>query len=213
MSFEILPTFINIQGLAGTGKTTTATEVVDICRDQLGLRASLFQPSQLLREYAAGKRLKIHSLADYLPVHAQMEAENPNFMVEGIMALADRYDVVAIDGLRKFKHASALQQVLGAAYRTSLLTAPDHVRFERLQADAARAHRPENIPTSIAELVESELPLLQSPDYDVLHIWDMRDAPSTAIDTTQYIPRATAEIIIKASQIKTSSQYASHKPA
>lgn len=192
---------LNVSGLSGTGKTSTAEEIVRYYRTWKDVSATLFQPSELLRTEAAARGIPLLQRSDYHKAHMVLEQENPNFMTRRIERLTQNFGVVCIDGLRKYNHAQTLQHKFSqpgslVTYRTSLLAAPDSVRHDRVLRDAERRNRPESVPQNLKLFVESELPDIESPYYEMPKVWAMRDAPETPIDTSLISPWQTAQIII-----------------
>lgn len=178
---------VNLQGLSGTGKTGTANLMAHIYRDWGDASATVFSPSNLLRAYGKEHGIALDARADYENVHRIMEAEDPDFITRRVQNLVPHYNVLVLDGLRRHAHAKKLQDAFNAEdstveYRTTLLTAPVGLRLSHLLADPKRASRPERVPATIAELLESEMPDMQSPYYEMPKVWAMRDAPRTPID-------------------------------
>ncbi len=194
---------IIIGGPSGTGKTTTAKEIVRYYRTWKDVSATLFQPSELLRREAAARGIPLLQRSDYHKAHMVLEQEDPNFMTRRIEQLTQNYGVVCIDGLRKYSHAKTLQHKFSqpgslVTYRTSLLEAQDSVRHDRVLRDAERRNRPESVPQNLNDFIDSEMPDIQSTYYQMRKVWEMRDAPATPIDTSHITPWGAAKIIISA---------------
>ena len=158
---------INIAGLNGTGKST-------LIGDVFGEDWTVFRCSDVLRQNAGRLGIGLTKPEEYPTVHSLLEAENPNFMTDAILELKGK---VVVDGLRVYSHAAKLQSFLGEKYLTTLLSLPDNLRLQRLQARTDRGYAPQSI-DDLHRYDASSMP----ESYHFSEIQNMRNSPAMPFD-------------------------------
>lgn len=123
---------IDIVGFPGSGKSSVCNHLVR------AYGFSLYRPSDSLRAYAKQHNRTLDGREDYVRVHEELIASDPNAIVQPIYDSNDR--LVCLDGMRAPAPFRRLKRELDA--KLIYLECPIEQRFARILSDTSRTgHR------------------------------------------------------------------------